>query len=241
MIDEDFFMSLPPDPEEAFPIYERHVRAKCLPPDSEEAPGSDFERDYMNLMIAFIHHYRIDIGVPYEVPSDDSEFWTYYRHARRQINYHAAQFTLQRLDRRKSGTAGIYVLTPVIRQEIHHYIGRIRETLNGIELPDQKREALFNRLNAFAAEVDRDRTRIEALASAYIWVKREVREGVETLKPVLEQVERILDKFSKAKELPDSLPPPLRGGAIEGPRRELPSPNRQISKDLDDLDEEIPF
>ena len=83
---------------------------------------------------------------------------------------------------------------------------------------------MFNKLNAFAAEIDRDRTRIEAIASAYIWLKREVKEGAEILKPVLGQVERVLDKFAKAKELPEALPPPRRGGEIEGPRKELPAP-----------------
>jgi hypothetical protein len=242
MIDEEFFMSLPPDSAEAFPIYERHVREKCFPAGWEKDPESTYERDYINLMLAFINYYKLDIGISPEIPPTDNDFWAYYHHAKRMIEYHAARFTLQRLDRKKSGVAGIYVLTPTLRQEIHHYIARIRETMNGISLPETKREALFNKLNAFAAEVDRDRTRIEAIASAYIWLKREVREGVEILKPVLGQVERILDKFAKAKELPEALPPPRRGGEIEGPRKELPAPNGKRTKDdFDDLDDDIPF
>lgn len=239
MIDEDFFMSLPPDPAEAFPIYERHVRERSFPKGWEDSEGSRYEREYINLMLAFINYYRLDIGIPPEMPPEDGEFWSYYHRACRLIDYHAAQFTLQRLDRQKSGAAGVYVLSPSLRQEIHHYIGRIRESLDTITLPNIKREALFNKLNAFAAEVDRDRTRIDAIASAYIWLKREVKEGVETLKPVLGQVERVLDKFAKAKELPEALPPPRRGGELEGPRKELPSPRE--TEDFDELDDEIPF
>jgi hypothetical protein len=151
MIDEDFFMSLPPDPAEAFPIYERHVRENCFPTGWNQQEGSEFERDYINLMLAFINYYELDIGVSADIPPADGDFWGYYQHARRMIDYHAAQFTLRRLDRLKTGVAGIYALTPPLRQEIHHYINRIRETLNGITLPDLKREALFKRLNAFAA------------------------------------------------------------------------------------------
>jgi hypothetical protein len=44
MIDEEFFMSLPPDPAEAFPIYERHVREKCLSREFGNEPNSDDQR-----------------------------------------------------------------------------------------------------------------------------------------------------------------------------------------------------
>jgi hypothetical protein len=64
---------------------------------------------------------------------------------------------------------------------------------------------------------------------------------VEVLSPVLTQVERILDKFAKAKELPEALPPPQRGGEIEGPRKKLPPPEPQRGSGYDDLEDEIPF
>lgn len=146
MIDEEFFMSLPPDPEEAFPIYRRHVREQCFPEGWQQDRTWDCERDYIHLMIAFIDHYQLDLDLTLKVPTDDSEFASYYEHARRVIDQAVARFALKRLDRMKSGVTGVYVLTPALKQEIHHYIGRIRETMNKISLPDVKREALFNKL-----------------------------------------------------------------------------------------------
>jgi hypothetical protein len=99
MIDEDFFMTLPPDPEEAFPIYERHVREKCLAGADDEDPSSVHERNYINLMLAIIKYYKLDLGFPTEMPPHDGDFWTFYHNACRVIDYHAPQFTLRRLDR----------------------------------------------------------------------------------------------------------------------------------------------
>ena len=53
-------------------------------------------------------------------------------------------------------------MTPDVRQQLHSYINRIRETITSIELQPNKKEALLGKLNALADEIDRDRTKAEA-------------------------------------------------------------------------------
>lgn len=237
MIDDDFFLSLPADPEEAFVLYEEHVRNKCLSL-GEERQDDECERRYINY-IAYLDQYGIDIGITdVAIPTQGSDFWNYYRNFRLYVEHHVAQFKLRRLRQLKSGTSGVYILSPSLKMEIHHYIERIREILANLELSPQKRDALANKLNAFAAEVDRDRTKIDAIAAALIWTKREIKDGVDILSPILSQIERIIDKFGKAKEI-ESLPPPDRRDKLEAPPKRIEPPKPE--KNIDDLDDEIPF
>ena len=240
MINEKFFLSLPDDPEEAFPIFERHVREIVFKDDWEQRNNDDCERDYISYILAFVSYYKIDIGISDEIPNPGSDFWVYYNELRRRVNFCSAQFSLRRLARSKAGFSAIYILPPALKTEVHHYLGLIRQLIAEADLSEQKREVLARKLNAFAEEVDRDRTRFEALAAAMIWTKREIKDGADILNPVLEKLEKVMDKFTKAKELPDALPSPSRAGEIEAsPKRiEWSTQQRQFG---DDIDDEIPF
>ena len=78
--------------------------------------------------------------------------------------------------RLKTGAQTVIVLDATARKVIHILINAIREKLNELSLPENKREALFNKLNVFAAEVDRDRTRTEAFLSFVVDIGRASRE-----------------------------------------------------------------
>ena len=97
----------------------------------------------------------------------------------------------------------------------------------------------MSKINAFEAEVDRDRTRLDAAVAAWIWVKKEIKEGAEALNPVLDRINKMLDKFTKAADLTTALPPPKRGGELEAPPKRLE--NLKEPSIGDELDDDIPF
>jgi hypothetical protein len=68
-----------------------------------------------------------------------------------------------------------------------------------------------------------------------IWGKKEIKDGAEVLNPVLDKINTMLDKFTKATDLPNALPPPRRGGELEAPPKRLESPQPPS------LDDDIPF
>ena len=191
MIDEEFYFSLPDDPEEAFPIYEEHIRKVAFGNEWEERENDDMERLYINLILVFVVEHDINIGMSHEIPESGAEFWQYYKELQQRVNFCSARFSIQRLSRAKAGTSAIYVLSPPLKTEIHHYLGLIRDLVAEAELSPQKRDALAAKLNAFAEEVDRDRTRLEALAAAWVWTKREIKDGVDVLNPVLDKIEKL--------------------------------------------------
>jgi hypothetical protein len=126
------------------------------------------------------------------------------------------------------------VLDATARRTIHTLINAIKEKLNELALPESKRESLFNKLNAFAAEVDRNRTRTEAFFAFAVEAARAAKEVTEEFAPVQQTIDRIFDWIEKAKKWRDALPPWSERKKIEGPKKKLPAPERE-------LDDEIPF
>jgi hypothetical protein len=61
-------------------------------------------------------------------------------------------------------------LEPATREKIRELINKIKLTIESIDLPLPRKEALMAKLNAFATEVDRDRTRLEAFGALIIEV-----------------------------------------------------------------------
>jgi len=99
------------------------------------------------------------------------------------------------------------VLDEAGRAAIHRLVQPIRERLETADLTETKREALFNKLNAFEAEVDRNRTRAEAF---YVFARdltRAAREANDELKPILKTIDKVFDWIDKAKKYVDALPP----------------------------------
>ena len=97
------------------------------------------------------------------------------------------------------------VLDAAARQAIHALVNAIRERLNELTLPEAKRESLFNKLNQFAAEVDRNRTRPEAFYAFAIEAARAAREVNDELQPLQQTIDRVFDWLDKAKKLWDAL------------------------------------
>ncbi len=227
MLDQAFIATLPHDPEAAWPLYEAHAREKCQ--DSGYNGETFLDRQkYVCLLIAFAQLY--DIGIEIEDPTTMSarQFDEYYARAERQITIFTAKMALKTAKR-----IGLYSLGPAIKTEIHHYISQIREILNNVELRANKKEALLDKLNEFAKEVDKDRTRGEIWASIYVAVKAEVKDGVTALEPIIKPLERIADALGKGKEVLDMLlPAPKEKLKIEGPKNKIPA---------DNLEDEIPF
>ena len=138
--------------------------------------------------------------------------------------------------RHKTGAEPIVVLDDAARTALHHFIGQIREKLNELALPEEKREALFNKLNAFAAEVDRNRTRTAAFLAFTVDVTRDSKDMIEPFKPLQRTVDRVLDVLDKATKWRDALPPWSERKKIEGPPKKLPPPSPSGG-----LEDEIPF
>jgi hypothetical protein len=134
------------------------------------------------------------------------------------------------------------------REKIRELINKIKLTIEGIDLPLSRKEALMGRLNAFATEVDRDRTRFEAYAGLMIEAAGVAGKIEKKLRPIRRWIDSIANVLHEARAFEDTHP------RLSGPDKRLPAPAKQIAppsgglwpkpgrpKPGGDPDDQIPF
>ncbi len=237
-VDQDIneYADLPDDPEMAFAVLQqREYAALQRVWESIEGPNRHEEQRYIDTLIAFdeVHNLGIlaDYGSP---PSKDGDFQDYFMSFHRHAEISSKKVKMEAARRLKTGAESVVVLDTTAREAIHALINAIREKLNELTLSENKRESLFNKLNAFASEVDKNRTRTESFLSFAVDVARTVRAVKDEIEPLQQPIDRVLDLIEKAAKWHDSLPSWKDRKRIEGPRKRLAPPPQ-------DLDEEIPF
>jgi hypothetical protein len=235
-LDDNEYLDLPDDAEMAFAVLQQK-KFKELEEfwESDRSGGWYQERRYVDTLVAFDEVHCLGILTAYQSPpNSDQEFASFFHDFRRQAEMASQKILIESARRRKSGAETVVVLDAAAREAIHAFVGAIRSKLNELALPEAKREALFNKLNAFAAEVDRNRTRTEAFYAFAVEAARAAREVNDEIKPLQETIDRVFDWIEKAKKLSDLLPPWSERRKIEGPQKRLLAPEQQ-------LDDEIPF
>lgn len=144
-------------------------------------------------------------------------------------------------------------LEPDTRERIREFINKIKLTIDGIELPLPRKEALMGKLNAFATEVDRDRTRLAAFGALVIETASGMAKVERKLRPIRKWVDSISNLLHEARAVEDTRP------GLPAPDKRLQAPAKRIAPPADtpssgqlwappepprsggDLDDEIPF
>ena len=230
------YVDLPDDPELAFAILHQR-KYEELTRIWESMDDSSFvdELKYVDTLIAFDEVHDLGIFAHYKnPPTSKNNFYGFFHEFRRQAEISSQKFKMEDARRRKTGAQNIIVLDATSRKAIHTLINAIKERLNELTLSENKRETLFGKLNAFADEVDRNRTRTEAFYSFAFDTARVVRSVGDEIKPLLQTIDRMAELIDKAKKIHDLLPPWTDRKKIEGPPKRLTSP-------APDFDDEIPF
>lgn len=237
-VDENEYLDLPDDPEEAFAILHAREYERLEGYWEENRDSGNFHsRRYVDKLLAFDEVYNLGILDAFRnPPSHSSDFSDFFQDFRRHAEITSQKILMEAARRHKTGAEPIVVLDDAARTALHHFIGQIREKLNELALPEEKREALFNKLNAFAAEVDRNRTRTAAFLAFTVDVTHASKDMIEPFKPLQRTVDRVLDVLDKATKWRDALPPWSERKKIEGPPKKLPPPSPSGG-----LDDEIPF
>ena len=235
---ENKYLDLPVDPEEAFAVLQQREYKELEDIWASDRGGGWYnERRYVDTLVAFDEVHDLGILTAYRnSPNGDKEFSEFFQDFRRHAEITSQKIMMEAARRVKVGAQQIVVLDAAARQAIHVLINALREKLNELTLPEGKRESLFNKLNSFAAEIDRNRTRPEAFYAFAIEAARTAREVNDELKPLQQTIDRVFDWLEKAQKLWDALPPWRERKKIEGPQKRLPSPSVK-----EDLDDDIPF
>ncbi|MDW6022712.1 hypothetical protein SAZ10_13195 [Mesorhizobium sp. BAC0120] len=237
------YLELPDDPEEAFAALHRK-KFKALEASWENNnSGWYLERQYVDTLIAFDEVHALGILTEFRNPPlKDDAFSGFFEAFRRHAEITSQKILMEAARRQKTNIETVVVLDATARQTIHTLIGAIRERLYTMELPEDRRQSLFNKLNAFASEVDRNRTKTEAFFAFAVEAAKVARQVDDELKPLQQTIDRIFEWIEKAKKLRDALPPWSERKQIEAPKKALPNPDKRRSSGFSrSLDEDIPF
>lgn len=244
MINDDLLDRLPSDPEDAFSILESEIRT-LIPPykevgDQDEQRAYDneraeFQKEYIITLAAFasVNNLDLDIDFTQLMSLEGYGFINKFDEASKKIQFFAKSCAFKLALKRKTGTTCVYVLDVAEKTRIRKAIETIKIIISKADLTDLKKEALLRKLNAFAHEVDKDRTNVEAFAALYVFAKREAKQVQE----LMDVSEKVWSYISKGKELYKLIPPIKVAGYLFEPQKKLEHEN----KDDLTLDDEIPF
>ena len=240
MEDENEYIGLPDDAEQGFAVlHRRRIKDVEAALNENESNISDLAmRRYIDSMNAFDEVHDLGLLISFRnPPTSDNRIWDFFQDFRRHCEIASQKILMEAARRQKIGAEQIIVLDAATRRGIHALIEALRERLNELKLPEGKRESLFGKLNAFAAEVDRNRTRTEAFYAFAVETARTAKTINDDIKPFQQTIDRIFDWIDKAKQLKDALPPWGERKKIEGPPKQIEPPKSLA----DTLDDDIPF
>jgi hypothetical protein len=247
MLIEDEYTRLPAEPELAFIQLEKKYRAdlhEYLQTSGKNSSDDAHYLAYINQTLAAVRALNLGILESWQVPKHNSNLWEAYRDFSAEVEHYLVQIKVQH-GRRISGHS--VALDTATKLKIHHHIGQIREIVLKLEVLPAKKEALIAKVTALSDEVDRDRTRIEALAALTLEVAATTGEAARRLKPVkgiLDTVAKLLGHAKDAENARPSLPAPQERKRLEPPRSPKSQPSAGPSWDAvkgGDLDDEVPF
>lgn len=235
MLSPEEYDALPEDPEEAL-LQFLDIAVARTRKEQRDAERDEHANSYVPWasLAAALAGILDDMGRQHamrlEPPGFANSGWDDWRSALRgDIEKLHAQLSFK-LRRGRNGTGDLAAveLSEDFRDRIRQHTRKIRGILNQIELSDNLRHLLLKRLDAFEQDLDRRRTRYEALFSFWLDATKAAGEGAENLKPVIDQAERIGGLMRQCSEAP---------AITQEKKNALPAPPLPNS----DLDDEIPF
>ncbi|WP_157063875.1 hypothetical protein [Methylobacterium tarhaniae] len=248
---EDEFMDRPDDDELAFLHYEKIFRARLdqqLEKLSEEDQNrywtayNHFMQTYINGVLSSVTALDLEIllqwiNSPYEASNPEN-----FQKIKYDID---SAIVLIKVRHAQSSRKSSVRLDKDTRSKIRDYITKIKTTIEGIELPLDRKEKLLSRLNAFSIEVDRDRARYEAIGALVVEAAtiagkaeaklRPIRKWLDSIAGLLRAANGIEERQSRLPAPPKRIPgPPNRQGSNNGG-------NASSKPDPSPFDDDIPF
>lgn len=234
MNEDEVYATLPADADLAFLHLEGHFKEVLqaeIDRAGRDAPGNVVYVEYISKVLAAITELGLQGTLSNKsVPAiEDVDYETYLNFSK-DVEHLKTLLKIRKARRTQGYSIQLDALT---RQKLDHHMQQLRQTFQKLE-DERKREALLNKLGALQNEVDRDRTRLDALADLTLTVAGVLDTAVEPVNKVLNSIARVL--YGAQQEELKSLPAPKTPKQIPGPK--ISSGGRKPKQDMDD---EIPF
>jgi hypothetical protein len=227
------------DPELAFVHLESMYRS-ALNNNLENTDNSNsfdvYVIEYINHTIAAAHALGLDFLDQWKVPShtNNLRLHVHFKDFTTAVDHFKVQVQIDHARRRNRFSVP---LDPAEKETLRHYVAQIKKVIDESSVAQPKKERLYDKINVFLAEVDRDRTAYEQFADLAINLAHLGGEAAQELEPARRLINSIARLLGRSKEVEEStLPPSPPQRRIPPPRKTLPPPQKK-----DDMDDEIPF
>ncbi len=243
MITDEELAELPSDPELAFVAVEKILRA-ALDRREFDAKNNDYSPDpdrleYMTKVLAAARAYNIDALSELKIPkvTKVSDMNAQCQQFIADVTFVTMQIRLNAAFVNREGSVNLDAAT---KRKIHHFIQQIRDIIEACDdLDIDKKNDLLKKLNKFALEVDRARTRLQAGMVFFATLCAGIGEGFEKLKPVRDTFDSISRLLGQSIQLEDHFTPRLPAPSER--RRLEPPPPRAPAPEPGPIDDDIPF
>jgi hypothetical protein len=162
-------------------------------------------------------------------------FWKTYRNFLTVVDHYKVQIQISHV---RQPNRHSVALDETAKLKIRHYVEQIKLVIDSSHLTQDKKEALYDKVNAFLAGVDSDRTKLEKFTDLVIKLAHtggEVAEELEPARKWIDSIARLLG-FAQESESTQRALPSTKVRKLKH-QRQLPKPAPR----RDDLDDEIPF
>jgi hypothetical protein len=227
---DDFsYDDLPEDPELAFLSLEAHFKRQC---DEQLAKNHQEERtdiyfiQYISRVLAAINELGLeDKFANGSVPSIKDVNYTTYIDFCEDVEHYRTKLQIRCSRRGKEYSVALDTPTKL---KLRHLLSQIKETVDKLDVSQSKKEALFAKISALENEINRDRTRFDAVAALWVEVCEKIGEGVKKLEPLRQLMDSVGSLIGAAKKEEET----------QAHRLPAPKTPKQIAPPKDD---DIPF
>jgi hypothetical protein len=235
--EEDFEAASDASPEMAFVRLERKFRAAYESNlGSSDSSGSfnHYTIEYMNHVVAAAKALGLDLFDFWALPREN-EVYQEYQKFRAQVDDFTVQIQIAHI---RSGPKNSVALDPSEKKHLRAYADKIKDIIDKSSLVPAKKERLFDKLNAFIAELDRDRTPLQKFTDIILALSTTGADAAEELEPTWKWVKLGAAILGVRQETEQTkLPTPPK--KVEAPKRQLPAPQKRSIRGS--MDDEIPF
>ncbi|MCK1457083.1 hypothetical protein IVB34_01575 [Bradyrhizobium sp. 2] len=241
--EEDFLAAANCPPDLAFVRLERKFREMLENNLEQSNNGNTYNHyviAYMNHTLAAANALGLDILEFFAVPdlNNTSNLTDSYNHFRQVVDGYTVGVHIRNI---RVGPSTSLPFEEAEKKRIRAYVTKIKDIVDGSALEEGKKEALMNRLNAFLAEVDKDRTSMQRFQDFIMSLAKTTADATEELEPTWKWARLIAAIFGVRQDTENAkLPPPPK--RIEKPKQQIPPPTarRNGTKNVD-IDDDIPF
>jgi len=240
MINEDDFAVASEDsPEMAFVRLERKFRAAFESNIETSNSGGAYDHyraEYMNHTVAAAKALDLPIFRDFDVPNENSDDMSeLYRTFRRVVDEFIVHTQIAHV---RSGPRNSVALDPSEKKHLRAYADKIKEIIDKSSLRADKKERLFDKINAFIAELDKDRTPLDRFNDVVLSLAHTGGDAAEELEPAWKWVKLAAAILGVRQETEQTkLPAPPK--KLKAPKRQLPPPPQKV--DRFDMNDEVPF